>query len=91
MYTTYLLIAAVSTIGFFHRGFPFSWITVVYIASWVISVIGAHIVETRRAEKLAWLGSVITQLTYAKIEDADGKPIAPGHLFVTIKETEDEQ
>lgn len=91
MYTTYLLIAAISAIGFFHRGFPFSWVTIVYIAAWVAAVIGAHIIETRRAEKLAWLESIVTQLTYAKVEDADGKPIAPGYLFVTIKETEDEQ
>ena len=92
MYTSYLLIAAVSIFGFYLNGVPFSWKSIVYGAGCLVALIGAHITETRRAATIAKLEDALTSFTYAEVEDVDGKPIAPGYLFVTTrKDIEDEE
>lgn len=92
MYTSYLLIAAVSIFGFYLNGMPFTWRSIVYCAACLIALIGAHTTETRRAATVAKLEDALASFTYAEVEDVDGKPIAPGYLFVTTrKDIEDEE
>lgn len=91
MYTSYLLIAAVSIFGFYLNGMPFSWRSIVYGAACLVALFGAHITETRRMATIEKLETALASFTYAEVEDVDGKPIAPGYLFVTThKDVEDE-